>query len=327
VILSKFLGGFFLFLIFISMVIFKNYGFTLTQSLIIGIFITAASFLFYEFVIKKKLKIRTIILFSAGFFLGLYVAKGITLSLYSIFANFPYLQEILFITLPYLFGFTAVEVAKNKPISELLKEEQGLYCTPKVVDTSALIDGRIVEIANIGFVEGKIVIPRFVLEELQFLADSTDPMIRTKGKKGLEMVSRLKTLNKLPVEIYERDIPWIKDVDSKLVELSRRLSAKLITTDYNLNRIASIKGVEILNINDLANALKPVVAVGEELVIFLVKEGKEKNQAVGYLDDGTMVVVDNAKHLIGHRVKVLVNNLLQTSSGKIIFARPKEVVK
>jgi uncharacterized protein YacL len=325
--MSKLLGGFFLLLLFISIVIFKNYGFTLTQSLIIGIFLTAASFLFYQFAMKKRLKVKTVLLFLAGFFLGLYLAKGITLSLYSIFTNFPYLQEIVFLTLPYLFGFTAVEIGKDKSFSELLKDEQGLYCTSKVVDTSALIDGRIVEIAKVGFVEGKLIIPRFVLEELQSLADSTDPMIRTKGKKGLEIVSELKTLKYVPVEIFERDIPWIKDVDSKLVELSRRLKAKLITTDYNLNKIASIKGVEILNINDLANALKPVVAVGEELVVFLVKEGKEKNQGVGYLDDGTMVVVDNAKHLIGHKVKVLVNNLLQTSSGKIIFARPKEVIK
>jgi len=326
-VISKFIGGFFLFLLFISTAIFKHYGFTLTQSLIVGIFISAASFLFYEFVIRKRLKIRVIILFSAGFFLGLLLAEGITISLYSIFTSLPYLQEILFITLPYLFGFTAVEVAKGRPLTELLKEEKGLYCTLKVVDTSALIDGRIVEIAKNGFLEGKIIIPRFVLEELQTLADSTDPMVRTKGKKGLEIVSQMRGLEKLPVEIYERDIPWIKDVDSKLVELSRRLRAKLVTTDYNLNRIATIKGVEILNINDLANALKPVVAVGEELVIFLVKEGKEKNQGVGYLDDGTMVVVDNAKHLIGHKVKVLVNNLLQTSAGKIIFARVKEVVK
>ncbi len=325
--ISKFIGGFFLFLLFISTAIFKHYGFTLTQSLIVGIFISAASFLFYEFVIRKRLKIRVILLFSAGFFLGLLLAQGITLSLYSIFTSFPYLQEILFITLPYLFGFTTVEVAKGRPITELLKEEKGLYCTPKVVDTSALIDGRIVEIAKNGFLEGKIIIPRFVLEELQTLADSTDPMTRTKGKKGLEMVSQLREFKKPPVEIYERDIPWIKDVDSKLVELCRRLKAKLVTTDYNLNRIATIKGIEILNINDLANALKPVVAVGEELVVFLVKEGKEKNQGVGYLDDGTMVVVDNAKHLIGHKVKVLVNNLLQTSAGKIIFARVKEVVK
>ncbi len=325
--ISRVMGGFLLILLLISTAIFKHYGFTFTQSLIIGMFISAASFLFYEFLMKRKLKVKTILLFSAGFFLGLFLAEGIRISLFSLFKSFPYLQEILFLTLPYLFGLAAVEVAGNRPISEILKEEKGLYTTLKVVDTSALIDGRIVEIAKLGFIEGKILIPRFVLEELQILADSTDHMVRTKGKKGLDIVSQLRTLEKPPVEIYERDMPRIKDVDSKLVELCRRLGAKLITTDYNLNRVASIKGVEILNINDLANALKPVVAVGEELVVFLVKEGKEKNQAVGYLDDGTMVVVDDAKHLIGHKVKVLVNNLLQTSSGKIIFARVKEVVK
>jgi len=320
-------GAFLLFLLLVTLIIFKNYGFTLTQSLILSIFISAASFLFYQFILRRRVSVKSILLFSFGFFLGLYLAKGITLSLFPIFSSFTYLQDILFLTLPYLFGFLAVEVGRNRPITEILKEESPLYCTIKVVDTSALIDGRIYEIARIGFIEGKIVIPRFVLEELQNLADSTDPMVRTKGKKGLEIVSRLRNLEKPPVEIYERDFPWIRDVDAKLVELSRRLRAKLITTDYNLNKVASIKGIEILNINDLANALKPVVAVGEELVVFLVKEGKEKNQGVGYLDDGTMVVVDNAKHLIGHKIKVLVNNILQTSSGKIIFGRFKEVVK
>jgi len=326
-VMSKAVGVFFLALLLISLIIFKNYGFTLTQSLILGIFLTAASFLFYQFVLRRRSTVKLVLLFSAGFFLGLYLAKGITLSLYSLFSTFPYLQEIIFLTLPYLFGFIAVEVGRKRSITEIFKEELPLYCTVKVVDTSALIDGRIYEIAKIGFIEGKIVIPRFVLEELQTLADSTDPLTRTKGKKGLEVVSKLRNLEKPPVEIYERDFPWIRDVDAKLVELCKRLKAKLITTDYNLNRVATIKGVEILNINDLANALKPVVAVGEELVVFLVKEGKEKNQGVGYLDDGTMVVVDNAKHLIGHKVKVLVNNILQTSAGKIIFGRLKEVVK
>ncbi len=325
--MSKIIGAFFLALIVIYLIIFKNYGFTLTQSLILGIFITAAAFLLYQFILRKKISVKLILLFSAGFFLGLWLAKGITLSLYSLFTNFPYLQEILFITLPYLFGLLAVEIGRKKPLTEILKEESSLYCTPKVLDTSAIIDGRVYEIAKLGFIEGKIIVPRFVLEELQNLADSTDPLVRTKGKKGLEIVTQIRTLEKPPVEIYERDFPWIKEVDTKLVELCKRLKAKLITTDYNLNKVATIKGVEILNINDLANALKPVVAVGEELVIFLVKEGKEKNQAVGYLDDGTMVVVDNAKHLIGHKVKVAVNNILQTSAGKIIFGRLKEVVK
>ncbi len=326
-ILQRILGIFFLFLLGISMLIFKNYGFTLTQSLIISIFITAAAFLFYSFIIKRKLKLKSIVVFSVGFFLGLYLAKGITISLYSVFTNFPYLQEILYITLPYLFGFGLLEIIRDKPLSEILKEERGLYCTQKVLDTSAIIDGRVVEMIKLGFMEGKIIIPRFVLEELQYLSDSTDPMTRTKGKKGLELISRIKDLEKPAVIIYERDFPRIKEVDAKLIELCRLLKAKLITTDYNLNRVASIKGVEILNVNDLANALKPVVAVGEEMVVFLSKEGKEKNQGVGYLEDGTMVVVDGAKAYVGHRVKVVVNNVLQTASGKIIFAKPKEVIK
>ncbi len=326
-ILQRILGIFFLLLLGISMLIFKNYGFTLTQSLIISIFITAAAFLFYSFIIKRKLKLKSIVVFSVGFFLGLYLAKGITISLYSVFTNFPYLQEILYITLPYLFGFGLLEIIRDKPLSEILKEERGLYCTQKVLDTSAIIDGRVVEMIKLGFIEGKIIIPRFVLEELQYLSDSTDPMTRTKGKKGLELISRIKDLEKPAVIIYERDFPRIKEVDAKLIELCRLLKAKLITTDYNLNRVASIKGVEILNVNDLANALKPVVAVGEEMVVFLSKEGKEKNQGVGYLEDGTMVVVDGAKAYVGHRVKVVVNNVLQTASGKIIFAKPKEVIK
>jgi len=327
VILQRILGVFFLLLLAISMIIFKNYGFTLTQSLIISVFITAAAFLFYSFIIRRKLKLKSIVVFSAGFFLGLYLAKGITISLYSIFANFPYLQEIVYITLPYLFGFGLLEIIGDKPLSEILKEEKGLYCTQKVLDTSAIIDGRVVEMIRLGFIEGKVIIPRFVLEELQYLSDSTDPMVRTKGKKGLELVSRIKGVEKPAVIIYERDFPRIKEVDAKLIELCRILGAKLITTDYNLNRVASIKGVEILNVNDLANALKPVVAVGEEMVVFLSKEGKEKNQGVGYLEDGTMVVVDGAKAYVGHRVKVVVNNVLQTASGKIIFAKPKEVIK
>ena len=326
-IVQQVLGLFFFALLAISMIIFKNYGFTLTQSMIISIFITAAAFLFYSFIIRRKLKLKTILLFSAGFFLGLYLAKGITVSLYSIFTNFPYLQEILYITFPYLFGFGLVEIVRDKPLSEILKEEKGLYCTQKVLDTSAIIDGRAIEMIKLGFLEGKIIVPRFVLEELQYLSDSTDPTVRTKGKKGLDLVSQIIGMEKPSVVIYERDFPRFKEVDAKLIELCKVTGAKLITTDYNLNRVASIKGIEILNVNDLANALKPVVAVGEELVVFLSKEGKEKNQGVGYLEDGTMVVVDGARAYVGHRVKIVVNNVLQTSSGKIIFGKPKEVVK
>ncbi len=325
--IRRLVGLFFLALLFISYVIFRNYGFSTNQSLLIAVSITAAAVLIYTFIIQKTFSIRKLLLFSAGFFLGLYLAKGITISLYSIFTKIPYLQEILFLTLPYLIGFAFLELVGDKNILEVLKGEKALYCSKKVVDTSALIDGRITEVIKLGFVEGKIIIPRFVLEELQLLSDSTNPTVRQKGKKGLEQVSVLTSLKLPPVEIYERDIPRIREVDQKLIELCKDLKAKLITTDYNLNRVASIKGVEILNVNDLANALKPVVSVGEELTVFLMKEGKEKEQGVGYLDDGTMVVVDGGKKYIGHRLKVSVTNVLQTSSGKIIFAKPVEVIK
>jgi uncharacterized protein YacL len=324
---SRLIGGFSLFLLLVSILVFRYYHFTFTQSLILGIFISAASFLFHRFVLTRRLEVKTVLLFCAGFFLGLCLAEGVTLSLYSVFTTFPYLREILFLTLPYLFGFTAVELGRERSIYELLGKGDDLRCLPKVLDTSALIDGRILEVARSGFLEGRLVVPRFVLEELQNLADSSDHSVRTKGKKGLDVLSSLKALGAPPVEIYERDFPWTKDVDSKLLELSRMLRAKLVTTDYNLNRVAVIRGVEILNINDLANALKPAVAVGEDLVVFLLREGKEKNQAVAYLDDGTMVVVDDAKHLIGCKVRVTVSNLLQTSAGKMIFARVKEVLK
>ncbi len=307
---------------------FKNYGFTLTQSLVVGIFSVGAAFLFYRFIlIGKKVRLRTLLIFSVGFFLGVYLSKAITLSLYPIFVNFPYLQEVLYLTLPYTLGFAAVELTGNKPISEILKEEKGLYCTVKILDTSAIIDGRIIGVAESGFLEGKVVIPRFVIEELQSLSDSFDPKIRTKGKKGLEIVGKLIKFKKPPVVIYEADFPWIKEVDDKLIELCKRLNAKLVTTDYNLNRVASIKGIGVANVNELSNALKPMLAVGEELIVFVSREGKEKNQGVGYLDDGTMVVVDNGKHLVGHRIKAVVNNVLQSASGRIIFVKSKEVIK
>ncbi len=326
--IQRLIGVFFIFLLVVSTVIFRNYGFKSTQSMFIGILITAASVLLYTFVFhQKKFRLRGLVIFCTGFFLGLYLAKGITISLYAIFTNFPYLQEILYLTLPYLFGLAFLELIGDKPISEIWKGESSLYTTIKVLDTSALIDGRIAEVIKLGFVEGKVIIPRFVLEELQYLSDSTDPTVRTKGKKGLEQVSILKEIKKPPVEIYEKDFPRIKEVDTKLIELCNLLKAKLITTDYNLNKVASIKGVKILNVNELANALKPVVAVGEELVIFVLKEGKEKGQGVGYLEDGTMVVIDGGKNYIGLKVKGTVNNVLQTSSGKIIFIKPKEVIK
>jgi uncharacterized protein YacL len=193
--------------------------------------------------------------------------------------------------------------------------------TCKLLDTSVIIDGRIYEVCDTGFVGGSVVVPQFVLRELQLVADSPDPLKRQRGRRGLEVLDRLKKVAKVKVVISELDFPDIKDVDSKLIECAKALKAKIITNDFNLNKIAKLQGLEVLNINELANALKPVVLPGETMRVFILKEGKEKDQGVAYLDDGTMVVVDNARRMIGQTVDITVTSVLQTTVGKMIFGR------
>ncbi|MGA1845820.1 PIN/TRAM domain-containing protein [Deferribacter abyssi] len=192
---------------------------------------------------------------------------------------------------------------------------------PKVLDTSTLIDGRIVDVIDTGFVEGVLIIPIFVLKELQNIADSHEHLRRQKGKRGLNVLQRLKEQKKIPLIIDESDFTDVGTVDEKLVMLAKKLKGKIITTDYNLLKVAEIQNVEVLNINSLAIALRQTVLPGEELEIILVKEGKEHNQGVGYLEDGTMVVVENGKRHIGEKVKVEVTSLLQTETGRIIFTK------
>ncbi|MGH7737727.1 MAG: PIN/TRAM domain-containing protein [Candidatus Tyrphobacter sp.] len=192
----------------------------------------------------------------------------------------------------------------------------------KVVDTSVIVDGRIAEIVESGFLEGTLVVPRFVLHELQTIADSNDPLKRTRGKRGLEILGRLQELS--AIEIGERDYPDMAPaVDAKLVRFARELGARLLTNDYNLNRVAQLEGVAVLNINELANAVKSAVLPGEELRATVVREGKEPRQGVAYLDDGTMIVVDQGRELVGQTVGVVVTSVLQTAAGRMIFARPK----
>jgi len=190
-----------------------------------------------------------------------------------------------------------------------------------ILDTSVIIDGRIVDICKTRFLSGKIVIPKFVLRELQQIADSTDPIKRQRGRRGLEILNIIQNESGLDTAIHEQDFTETSEVDAKLVLLAKLLEAKILTVDFNLNRVASIQGIKVLNINELANALKPVVFPGEEMHIKLIKEGKEHNQAVGYLDDGTMVVVEDARKLIGQDVKVIVTSVLQTQAGRMIFTR------
>lgn len=198
---------------------------------------------------------------------------------------------------------------------------QGSERTYKLLDTSVIIDGRIAEVCSTGFVDGDLVVPQFVLKELQLVADSPDALKRQRGRRGLEVLDRLQKTAKIKVVISDLDFPEIKDVDSKLIECAKSLKAKIITNDFNLNKVAKLQGIEVLNINELANALKPVVLPGETMRVFILKEGKEKDQGVAYLDDGTMVVVDNARRMIGQTVDITVTSVLQTTVGKMIFGR------
>ena len=192
---------------------------------------------------------------------------------------------------------------------------------PKILDTSVIIDGRVLDIVKTGFLEGPLLLPRFVLRELQLIADSADPLKRTRGRRGLELLSTLQET--APIEIVERDPEDIHQVDAKLVRLAQERGARLVTNDYNLNRVAQVEGVAVLNINELANALKPVLLPGEELRVAVIREGRESHQGVGYLDDGTMIVIENGRRLIGETVDVAVTSALQTNAGRMIFARPK----
>ncbi|HZO94316.1 MAG TPA: PIN domain-containing protein [Candidatus Baltobacteraceae bacterium] len=193
---------------------------------------------------------------------------------------------------------------------------------PKLLDTSVIIDGRVLDIVRSGFLEGPVLLPRFVLRELQLIADSSDPLKRSRGRRGLEVLTALQAAT--PIEIVERDPDDVVPVDAKLVRLAQERGAKLVTNDYNLNRVAHVEGVPVLNINELANAVKPVLLPGEELRVAVIREGRESHQGVGYLDDGTMIVIENGRRLIGETVEVAVTSALQTNAGRMIFARPKQ---
>jgi len=205
------------------------------------------------------------------------------------------------------------------PYVRLRRQDQSEELT--LLDTSVIIDGRIVDICKTKFLENKVVIPKFVLRELQQIADSTDSIKRQRGRRGLEILHILQKEMKQDITIHEEELPDVKEVDAKLIKLAKLLEAKILTVDFNLNRVASLQGIKVLNINELANALKPVVFPGEQMQIKLLKEGKEHNQAVGYLDDGTMVVVEDGRKLIGQDVKVVVTSVLQTQAGRMIFTK------
>jgi uncharacterized protein YacL len=203
-------------------------------------------------------------------------------------------------------------------------KRRGIEENLKILDTSVIIDGRIIEVCESGFLEGVFILPQFILHEVQHIADSADHMKRARGRRGLDVLHKLQKMPDISVRIVEEDFPKIKEVDSKLIALGRLIHAKVITNDFNLNKVAELQGVQVLNINELANALKPVVLPGESMSVFVMKEGKEYNQGVAYLEDGTMVVVENGRKLIGKNADVTVTSVLQTTAGRMIFSKSRE---
>ena len=195
----------------------------------------------------------------------------------------------------------------------------------RILDTSVIIDGRIADISDTGFLQGSLIVPRFVLDELQYIADSSDSMKRSRGRRGLDILNRMQRSVGINIEISDQDFPKLKGVDAKLVALAKKINAKIVTNDFNLNKVAELQGIRILNVNELANALKPVVLPGETMTVKIIKEGKETGQGVAYLDDGTMIIVDNAQKHQGSNVEVLVTSVLQTTAGRMIFSELKGV--
>jgi len=261
-----------------------------------------------------------------GCAVGLAIARAIESGLF--FANsadrkVEFLHAFLLIVLPYL---GLVLGAKNgewlEPARLLaLFRATGPQRRYKILDTSVIIDGRIADVCDTGFVDGTLVIPQFVLKELQLVADSGDSLKRNRGRRGLDILQKIQKMAGVEVTISDVDFPEVKEVDLKLIELARSLQGKIVTNDFNLNKVAQLRGVEVLNVNELANSLKPVVLPGEIMKVFILKEGKEYNQGVAYLDDGTMVVVDNARKMISKTIDIVVTSVLQTTAGKMIFGR------
>lgn len=277
----------------------------------------------------RRASLKTLIGAAVGSILGITGAFliGVLISIQKESAVSAEMQSFLTISLAFFMGYVGLMVGAAKgdyiELSALggIFSDKNLKRDYKILDTSVIIDGRIADVAETGFLGGSLIIPNFILAELQQVADSADASKRQRGRRGLDMLQRLRNNSKLDVQIVETDFPAVKEVDLKLIELGMQLDAVIVTNDFNLNKVSQLRGVEVLNINELANALKPVVLPGEAMRVFILKEGKEYSQGVAYLDDGTMVVVDNARNLIGKTADIAVTSVLQTTAGKMIFGR------
>lgn len=272
---------------------------------------------------------------SFGLIIGLIIAYFIS----GLVINIPLVGTAISTLIYIFFGYIGINIAtkrkddfanlinvvkhvtpKEKQTSE---PKEGFSIPPKILDTSVIIDGRIADITQSGFLEGELIVPTFVLEELRHIADSSDDLKRVRGRRGLDILNMMQKELKLNVQISEQDFDDISEVDMKLLKLAQTMNGHVITNDYNLNKVAQFQGVKVLNINELANAIKPIVIPGEEMNVTIVKEGKEHSQGIAYLDDGTMIVVEGARKLIGQNFNVLVTSVLQTAAGRMIFAKLK----
>ncbi len=274
----------------------------------------------------RKVSLKRLIGAAIGSVLGIGGALMMSLVLGSSLASpsAPFLQLGVLLLMTYVglvVGGAKGDMLNLGALGGLFGGEKNPRKQHKILDTSVIIDGRIADVAETGFLDGVLVVPQFVLWELQLVADSADSLKRNRGRRGLDILQRLQKTANLDIQIIEADYPKIKEVDQKLIHLARDMDAKIVTNDFNLNKLAQLQGVQVLNINELANALKPIVLPGETMKVFILKEGKEYNQGVAYLDDGTMVVVDNARRHISKTVEVSVTSVLQTTAGKMIFGR------
>jgi uncharacterized protein YacL len=264
-----------------------------------------------------------------GFIVALTIAKTISTALFWADTANPLVQfmhSLIIVALPYLglvVGIRKGEWLEPARIAALFRDArpQKRY---RILDTSVIIDGRIADIVETGFLDGALVVPQFVLKELQHVADSSDALKRNRGRRGLDILHRIRKMSGVEVIISDTDFPNVKEVDLKLIELARAMMGRIVTNDFNLNKVAQLRGVEVLNINELANALKPVVLPGELMNVFVLKEGKEYNQGIADLDDGTMVVIDHARSRIGKNLDIVVTSVLQTTAGRMIFGRHAE---
>ena len=278
-----------------------------------------------------QISLKIIVSGIIGFVIGLGLARVFFAAVPGLLAFVPSsmavsVQIIVTILVAYLGAAIAIEKGRESSMTNLVRllREEPRSKSYKILDTSVIIDGRIADICETGFLEGTLLIPQFVLRELQHIADSSDPLKRNRGRRGLDILQKMQKKVDVHVEISDMEFPEIREVDAKLVAMAKAFNAKVVTNDFNLNKVAGLHGVGVLNINELTNALKPVVLPGEDMRVYVLKEGKEYNQGVAYLDDGTMVVIDNGCRYIGQTIDVCVTTVLQTTAGRMIFSRLKE---